>query len=127
MSGGIDDGYSEGVGQPIIGFDPRVGDQTGVIIVGGDISPGRAAIINAIKDGSIPFAIIDDPLCDVMPLEPMIYELPERHELPMSKSYRKRLAPISVKNRKNWMRNHLCSCGSGKKFKHCCWSKRRSA
>ena len=23
--------------------------------------------------------------------------------------------------RKNWMRNRPCSCGSGKKFKKCCW------
>lgn len=25
--------------------------------------------------------------------------------------------------RKNWMRNKLCTCNSGKKFKNCCWSK----
>jgi len=24
--------------------------------------------------------------------------------------------------RKNWMRNRLCPCGSGKKFKKCCWN-----
>ena len=25
--------------------------------------------------------------------------------------------------RKNWMRNKPCPCGSGKKFKKCCWNK----
>jgi len=25
--------------------------------------------------------------------------------------------------RKNWMRNKPCLCGSGRKFKQCCWSK----
>jgi len=25
--------------------------------------------------------------------------------------------------RKNWMRNKPCVCGSGKKFKKCCWAK----
>lgn len=25
--------------------------------------------------------------------------------------------------RKNWMRNKPCICGSGTKFKKCCWSK----
>ena len=24
-------------------------------------------------------------------------------------------------NRKNWMRNKKCPCGSGVKFKKCCW------
>ena len=27
-----------------------------------------------------------------------------------------------AKVRKNWMRNKPCVCGSGKKFKKCCWS-----
>ncbi|WP_024333075.1 SEC-C metal-binding domain-containing protein [Desulfotignum balticum] len=29
----------------------------------------------------------------------------------------------SLRYRKNWMRNKPCVCGSGKKFKKCCWSK----
>ena len=29
----------------------------------------------------------------------------------------------SAKKRKNWMRNKPCVCGSGLKFKKCCWSK----
>ena len=24
-------------------------------------------------------------------------------------------------NKKNWMRNKPCPCGSGRKFKRCCW------
>lgn len=28
----------------------------------------------------------------------------------------------SLRFRKNWMRNKPCICGSGKKFKKCCWS-----
>lgn len=28
-----------------------------------------------------------------------------------------------VAKRKAWMRNQPCICGSGKKFKKCCWAK----
>lgn len=31
------------------------------------------------------------------------------------------LTPMSNGRRKNWMRNQPCVCGSGKKFKKCCW------
>jgi len=30
--------------------------------------------------------------------------------------------PNTPRQRKNYMRNHSCVCGSGKKFKKCCWS-----
>lgn len=29
---------------------------------------------------------------------------------------------MSNGRRKNWMRNKPCVCGSGEKFKKCCWS-----
>ncbi|GGO89127.1 hypothetical protein GCM10011348_46150 [Marinobacterium nitratireducens] len=32
------------------------------------------------------------------------------------------LKPMSNGRRKNWMRNQPCPCGSGSKFKKCCWS-----
>lgn len=32
------------------------------------------------------------------------------------------LTPLSNGRRKGWMRNQPCICGSGKKFKKCCWS-----
>ena len=35
----------------------------------------------------------------------------------------KSLMPLQPRQRKNWMRNKPCICGSGKKFKQCCWSK----
>lgn len=31
------------------------------------------------------------------------------------------LAPMSPTMRKGYMRNQPCPCGSGKKFKRCCW------
>ena len=31
------------------------------------------------------------------------------------------LKPMSFSGRKGWMRNRQCNCGSGKKFKNCCW------
>lgn len=34
----------------------------------------------------------------------------------------KELKPMSPGDRKNNMRNKACVCGSGKKFKKCCWS-----
>ena len=33
-----------------------------------------------------------------------------------------RLMPETPAKRKNWMRNKQCPCGSGTKFKRCCWS-----
>ena len=33
------------------------------------------------------------------------------------------LEPLGKRVRKGWMRNQPCVCGSGKKFKKCCWSK----
>jgi len=33
------------------------------------------------------------------------------------------LRPLGSEKRKNYMRNKLCICNSGKKFKKCCWSK----
>lgn len=32
------------------------------------------------------------------------------------------LKPMAPGDRKNCMRNKPCVCGSGKKFKKCCWS-----
>lgn len=32
-------------------------------------------------------------------------------------------SPLTNRRRKNHMRNKPCLCGSGKKFKKCCWSK----
>ncbi|HEC12293.1 MAG TPA: hypothetical protein ENI80_03445 [Acidiferrobacteraceae bacterium] len=33
------------------------------------------------------------------------------------------LKPMGNTKRKGYMRNQPCVCGSGKKFKRCCWSK----
>ena len=33
------------------------------------------------------------------------------------------LKPLQPRQRKNFMRNKPCVCGSGKKFKKCCWGK----
>jgi len=34
-----------------------------------------------------------------------------------------KLKRMSKDRRKNWMRNKPCVCGSGVKFKKCCWHK----
>ncbi len=34
-----------------------------------------------------------------------------------------KLKHMAKPRRKNWMRNQPCICGSGLKFKNCCWSK----
>lgn len=31
------------------------------------------------------------------------------------------LRPMRRRQRKNWMRNKPCPCGSERKFKKCCW------
>ena len=45
------------------------------------------------------------------------------NEIPLSEQEVIDLRKKSFKLRKNWMRNKPCQCGSGKKFKHCCWNK----
>lgn len=37
----------------------------------------------------------------------------------------KTLEPLTPQKRKGWMRNQPCVCGSGKKFKRCCWGQYR--
>lgn len=43
--------------------------------------------------------------------------------IPMSEEEYESLKDAEPVKRKNWMRNKPCVCGSGKKFKKCCWSK----
>lgn len=43
--------------------------------------------------------------------------------IPLTKNQHDELEPMGVKQRKGWMRNKPCICGSGVKFKRCCWSK----
>jgi len=40
---------------------------------------------------------------------------------PVSKEEKKILSSKNSHERKSWMRNKECPCGSGKKFKKCCW------
>ena len=40
---------------------------------------------------------------------------------PVSDEQYKALSPLGSGRRKNYMRNQPCVCGSGKKFKKCCW------
>jgi len=47
----------------------------------------------------------------------------ERLLIPLTQDQVKTLEPMGAKQRKGWMRNHPCVCGSGKKFKKCCWDK----
>lgn len=44
-----------------------------------------------------------------------------RHLAPLSESQNKELTPMNAHERKGYMRNQPCICGSGKKFKRCCW------
>ena len=41
----------------------------------------------------------------------------------LSENQHRQLQPQPPTKRKNWMRNQPCVCGSGRKFKVCCWSK----
>lgn len=47
----------------------------------------------------------------------------KRRLIPLTESENIELTSMANKTRKNWMRNRPCICGSGKKFKRCCWSK----
>ena len=46
----------------------------------------------------------------------------ERH-IPIPDAELPRVRKMSKKSRKGWMRNRPCICGSGRKFKVCCWGK----
>jgi hypothetical protein len=46
-----------------------------------------------------------------------------RKLIPLSENQFQELEPMSRPRRKNTMRNKPCLCGSGIKFKRCCWSK----
>lgn len=63
-----------------------------------------------------------------------IYRLTDEEREAQERMLGRPLAPLSDKEaegmrdqprrvRKNWMRNKPCPCGSGNKFKRCCWSK----
>ena len=47
----------------------------------------------------------------------------DRALIPLTDHDARTAEPMSRGRRKNWMRNKPCICGSGKKFKVCCWSK----
>lgn len=46
-----------------------------------------------------------------------------KHFVPLTDELAKELAPLGHTQRKNNMRNKPCVCGSGNKFKRCCWGK----
>ncbi len=46
-----------------------------------------------------------------------------RRLVPLSDRQHADLKPMGSTQRKGYMRNQPCVCGSGKKFKKCCWSK----
>ena len=50
------------------------------------------------------------------------HEIPE-NQMPLSNVQARELSKLPYRKRKNWMRNQPCVCGSGKKFKKCCWAK----
>lgn len=40
----------------------------------------------------------------------------------LTDSQAKELIPLNPRQRKNCMRNKPCPCGSGRKYKKCCWN-----
>jgi len=52
--------------------------------------------------------------------------IPEREGqklIPLTDRQHEELKPLGAAQRKGFMRNQPCICGSGKKFKKCCWNK----
>jgi len=45
----------------------------------------------------------------------------ESHLVPITSTQHKELEPLGELKRKGYMRNQPCVCGSGDKFKKCCW------
>lgn len=50
-------------------------------------------------------------------------ESEQRQLLELTEKQGQELAPLTPVQRKNNMRNKPCPCGSGSKFKRCCWHK----
>ena len=46
-----------------------------------------------------------------------------RRMIPLTEAQADALEPLGARKRKGYMRNQPCVCGSGRKFKRCCWSK----
>lgn len=52
------------------------------------------------------------------------FEAKNSHKLlPLTRETALMLSDQTPVRRKNYMRNQQCVCGSGKKFKRCCWGK----
>lgn len=41
--------------------------------------------------------------------------------IPLTQDQYTELLPLGASQRKGYMRNRPCICGSGEKFKRCCW------
>jgi hypothetical protein len=52
-----------------------------------------------------------------------LVDVDARYLITLTKKERQMLSPKPRDKRKNFMRNKLCLCKSGKKFKNCCWHK----
>ena len=81
---------------------------------GAIVTSMSAAMVSDMKKARIanePFGFQEDKTGKAMKL------------LPLTNDEHEELLPLSKPKRKNAMRNRECVCGSGKKFKKCCWSK----
>lgn len=47
----------------------------------------------------------------------------KKNLIPLTEDEAKTCENMGLQQRKGWMRNKPCLCGSGKKFKNCCWNK----
>lgn len=50
------------------------------------------------------------------------FEQLQAHLVPITSEQHKELEPLGELKRKGYMRNQPCVCGSGEKFKKCCWN-----
>ena len=102
MSGGVDDGYSDGLPCPAyIDFDPGSNFRQ-VVIIGGGMSAGKTAMIEALQklkgDLRSPLTIIDDPCFDPKPkpyMQPFLSKLSRVAEKPKANNgpaYRRKQA-----------------------------------
>lgn len=46
-----------------------------------------------------------------------------RQAIPLTEEQADALESLGARKRKGYMRNQPCVCGSGQKFKRCCWGK----
>ena len=102
MCNGIDNGYSEGYEPIFSGIDITNSSKFKQVVIISGIDSGKPKLVDALtklKPGLIsPLDIYDEnDLTTEIPIEPIQYELPERHSMPIFRESNQKRCAYSTK------------------------------